>query len=107
MVLVQIPKRKRVCIYTLAEQGGKKQQEGKVYVFPTTVAFVDGSKIRTVQPSHPDNQTDRYCVHHQFHCFSTLSWTDVFGVIIRVDMALSGSDNDRIVYNRCAVVKRP
>lgn len=80
----------------------RRVQEGLVYAFLKAVAFVDGSKMRTFRPSNQFTQADIYCGYHHFHCFSTLVWTYVFGFIIRLNMTLKGSDNDRSIYNRCA-----
>lgn len=59
---------------------------GLVFGFPKCVAFVDGTKQKTVRPLDDDTQEERYDGHHKMHCFSVLLWTDVYGVIIRPKM---------------------
>lgn len=80
---------------------------GLVFGFENCVAFVDGTKQKAFRPKDKDLQEKRYDGHHHFHCFSVLLWTDVFGVIIHLDITLEGSRHDRGIYNISEPVRNP
>lgn len=48
-----------------------------------------------------------YSGHHHTFCHSTLVWTDVYGIIIRLDSCLQGSTHDRKLYNDSEPYRNP
>lgn len=80
---------------------------GLVFGFPKCVGFVDGTKQAIFRPGNDEEQADTYDGHHHIHCYSVLVWTDVFGIITRLDITLIGSRHDRGIYNDCDPFKYP
>lgn len=75
-------------------------QERLVYSYPKAVSFVDGTHIQTFRPVNHLKKAHQHCVNHQFHCFNISLWTGNYGMIIRLNMTLSGLVNDRGLLKR-------
>lgn len=84
----------------MAISADRKAQKGLVYAFPKADPLVDGTRMKTFRTENREKQSTQYCGHHHFHYFKLLLWNDVFGLIIRLDMTMSGSehDHDQTVY---------
>lgn len=80
---------------------------GLVCGFSNCVAFVDGTKQRIYRPMNEGIQEDNYCGQHHFTCHTPLHWTDIYGVIIRLDITGVGSEYDRRLYNDRNVIRFP
>jgi DDE superfamily endonuclease len=85
----------------------RKAMSGLIVGFPNVISFVDGTKVRTWRPSDPERQEAQYCGHHHFHCHVILVWTDIYGLITRLDFAEDGSRHDRGIYNDSAPLRHP
>lgn len=71
---------------------------GLVCGFVNCVDFVDGKMQRVFMPKDGEDKQDRFEGHHQFISFGVLSWTAIFGTIIRIGIELEGSRHDRGLY---------
>lgn len=85
----------------------RKHIRGFVCGFGGCEAFVYGTKQQRFRPGDAIVQEQRYDRHHKFHCFAVLLWTDVYGLIIRIDITLVGSRHDRGIYNDSAPYRLP
>lgn len=52
-------------------------------------------------------QVKRYDGHHKFHTFGVSVWTNIFGVINRLDISVAGCDLDLTLYNNCMPYRLP
>jgi len=80
---------------------------GMLYGFPFGIVFVDGTTQRAYRPLCAVRQEAILSGHHHFHCHVALVRTDVFGLIIRLDMTQLGSRHDRGIYNFTEVNRHP
>lgn len=100
-----------ICMIKWSDQEERKEMKGMVYGFTKCVAFVDGMKQHTFPPKglHPERNIARkqghgkekqlFSGHHHTFGHSTLVLTDVFGILIRLDINLSGRIHERRLYN--------
>lgn len=85
----------------------RKVVQGLVCRLPRCVGSVDGTKQKIFRPENENMREEMYCGQHYFNCFSALVQTDVFGMIIRLDIIRCGSSHDRGIYNQCDVFVHP
>lgn len=92
---------------------------GLVYSFPNYFAFVYGMKQHTfrLKGSHKcmkiatrrgkEKEKLLFSGQHHSFCHYTLVWTDLYGLIIRIDINLNGSMHDRRLYNNSEPYRNP
>lgn len=63
--------------------------------------------MKILRQANREKQSNQYFVHNHFHGFNVLLWTELFGLIIRLDMKMYGSEIDGGLHNRCKPYKYP
>lgn len=86
---------------------GRQAMQGLVYGFSKCIAFVDSTKQQVFRPLDAQIQESRYECHYRFHSFSLLLWTDVYRVIMLLDMIIVGSMHDSGTNNDSAPYRDP
>lgn len=92
---------------------------GLIYGFPKCVEFVEIMKQQTFRPGGSrkfkriatwhgkEKEMLVFSGHQHAFCHSTLVWTDVYGLIIRIYVNLNGIMHDRRFYNNSEPYQNP
>lgn len=74
-------------------------KEVLVVEFPKSVCIVDETKISTLSPYNCRDHQATYDGHHHLPCLSSISWNNIYGVIICVDCTIPGIMYDHTIFS--------
>lgn len=72
--------------------------EGLIIGFSKCVFLVDGNKSKRWRPQDKEEQERAYDAYKRAHVFSILSFCDIFGRFIRLEITDKGAESDRTLY---------